>query len=179
MLGSDRNSFQSFSHKQDLLAKKKKAIAVEIRELETDHGQLTPAPEKAGPRETRAGCVVSAPLPLGGPRPRARAPAAPPTRAGRAPTEAPSTRGRAETRLPSPFATAAELKARQRDAWEASSGLAEGERRAAGPLSHEDKGQERGRPPPAPSRRPSRGRRIKPSRRTGALEKNVASAFGS
>lgn len=33
--------------------------------------------------------------------------------------------------------------------------------------------------PPAPSRRPSRGRRIKPSRRTGALEKNVASAFGS
>lgn len=75
-----------------------------------------------------------------------------------APTEAPSTRGRAETRLPSPFATAAELKARQRDAWEASSGLAEGEPRAAGPLSHEDKGQERGRPPPAPSRRPSRGR---------------------
>lgn len=85
MLGSDRNSLQSFSHKQDLLAKKKKkAIAVEIRELESDHGQLTPAPEKAGPRETRAGCVVSAPLPLGGPRPRARAPAAPPTRAGRA-----------------------------------------------------------------------------------------------
>lgn len=67
-----------------------------------------------------------------------------------APTEAPSTRGRAETRLPSPFATAAELKARQRDAWEASSGLAEGEPRAAGPLSHEDKGQERGRPPPRP-----------------------------
>lgn len=164
MLGSDRNSFQSFSHKQDLLAKKKKkkkAIAVEIRELESDHRQLTPAPEKAGPRETRAGCVVSAPL------------------ASAAPTEAPSTRGRAETRLPSPFATAAELKARQRDAWEASSGLAEGEPRAAGPLSHEDKGQERGRPPPAPSRRPSRGRRIKPSRRTGALEKNVASAFGS
>lgn len=99
--------------------------------------------------------------------------------ASAAPTEAPSTRGRAETRLPSPFATKAELKARQRDEWEASSGLAEGEPRAAGPLSHEDKGQERGRPPPAPSRRPSRGRRIKPSRRTGALEKNVASAFGS
>lgn len=163
MLGSDRNSFQSFSHKQDLLAKKKKkAIAVEIRELETDHGQLTPAPEKAGPRETRAGCVVSAPLPLGGPRPRARAPAAPPTRAGRAsrarlPPKRPPLAGgrRLVCLLPLPQQRSSKPDSGTRGK---PPRVAEGEPRAAGPLSHEDKGQERGRPPPAPSRRPSRGR---------------------
>lgn len=107
------------------------------------------------------------PLPLRMSHPEAWARAELPTCvANTVSTETRSARGRPKTNFLSSCATKAEPKPRQGDEWEPSSVLVEGEPRAAGPLSHEDKGQGQGRPPPTPSRHLSRGRRIKPSRRT-------------